>query len=338
MPTVAHPYPHPYRTCIVLGLMLAEWWEASTARSGTCPKTRPGLQCGRTTRIAWARCPRAAELPQPTGDLRPHGADALRWYFFANQPPWNSIIYSERAIKESIPEFLLRLWNVYSFFVIYANIDGFDPAAELAGDGRPTGPGRRWPRPPVIAPVEPAGGSRSVDLERAASDRRGRGRADGRLRQLRGVHIGSREFVDALSNWYVRRSRDRFWSGDEQSQDKRDAYWTLYECLLTVSKLIAPFVPFLAETMWRNLAGVFGDRAVESVHLCDYPRPDPAAHRPPALRNGCSCCAKSPPWAASARMNAKLKVRQPLALVEVILADSTHQRGWKHMTSCCATS
>ena len=69
-----------------------------------------------------------AELPQPQEIFDAYGADALRWYFFANQPPWNSIIYSERAIKESIPEFLLRLWNVYSFFVIYANIDGFDPA------------------------------------------------------------------------------------------------------------------------------------------------------------------------------------------------------------------
>ena len=82
------------------------------------------------------------------------------------------------------------------------------------------------------------------------------------------------EFVDALSNWYVRRSRDRFWSGDEQSADKLDAYWTLYECLLTTSKLIAPFVPFLAEAMWQNLAGVFGDRAVGKrppVRLSDWP-------------------------------------------------------------------
>ena len=80
-----------------------------------------------------------------------YGADALRWYFFANQPPWTSIRYSEQAIKDSIPEFLLRLWNVYSFFVIYANIDGFDPAASLAGNGRPTATPTSWPRPRAIA-------------------------------------------------------------------------------------------------------------------------------------------------------------------------------------------
>ena len=78
--------------------------------------------------------------------------------------------------------------------------------------------------------------------------------------------------VDALSNWYVRRGRDRYWSSDKQSPDKLDAYWTLYECLLTISKLIAPFVPFVAEHLWQNLVtAIFADRAVESVHLCDYP-------------------------------------------------------------------
>jgi len=75
-----------------------------------------------------------AELPEPQEIFDEYGADALRWYFFSNQPPWNSILFSERTIRDSIPEFLLRLWNVYSFFVIYANIDGFDPAAAIAGD------------------------------------------------------------------------------------------------------------------------------------------------------------------------------------------------------------
>ena len=80
------------------------------------------------------------------------------------------------------------------------------------------------------------------------------------------------EFTDALSNWYVRRSRDRFWSGETRSAEKRDAYWTLYECLLTTSKLIAPFVPFLAEVLWQNLASEpCGDKVLDSVHLCDYP-------------------------------------------------------------------
>jgi isoleucyl-tRNA synthetase len=132
------------------------------------------------------------------------------------------------------------------------------------------------------------------------------------------------EFVDGLSNWYVRRSRDRFWSGDKRDADKLDGYWTLYECLITTSKLIAPFTPFLAEALWQNLSGVFGGRALESAHLCDYPTCDEAAvdatlsERMQLLRDIASLGRK-------ARMDAKLKVRQPLAKVEVILADDKHQ-------------
>ena len=103
------PYPHPFRNCIVLGLMLGEDGQKMSKRSGTIASR---------------------------GEIfDKYGADALRWYFFANQPPWTSIRYSEQAIKETIPEFLLRLWNVYSFFVIYANIDGFDPAEEIENAG-----------------------------------------------------------------------------------------------------------------------------------------------------------------------------------------------------------
>ncbi|MBI2480068.1 MAG: class I tRNA ligase family protein, partial [Planctomycetia bacterium] len=132
------------------------------------------------------------------------------------------------------------------------------------------------------------------------------------------------DFVDGLSNWYVRRSRDRFWASEKQSPEKLDAYWTLYECLITTSKLVAPFVPFLSETLWQNLAGVFGDRALPSVHLCDYPQSDASAidetlsERMRLLREIASL-------GRSARMNSKLKVRQPLAKVEVILADVAHQ-------------
>ncbi len=105
--TPHQPWPHPFRNCIVLGLMLGE----------------DGQKMSKSKR----------NYREPNEIFDRYGADALRWYFFANQPPWTSIRYSEQAIKDSIPEFLLRLWNVYSFFVIYANIDGFDPAAELTG-------------------------------------------------------------------------------------------------------------------------------------------------------------------------------------------------------------
>ena len=129
-----------------------------------------------------------------------------------------------------------------------------------------------------------------------------------------------------MSNWYVRRSRDRFWSEDKRDPDKLDAYWTLYECLLTTAKLIAPFVPFLAEAMWQNLA-VAGVRAactsgpsLESVHLCDYPTGDPAAIDE-QLSQRMNLVREIVSLGRAARMGAKLKVRQPLAKVEVILAD-----------------
>jgi isoleucyl-tRNA synthetase len=131
------------------------------------------------------------------------------------------------------------------------------------------------------------------------------------------------QFVDALSNWYVRRSRDRYWAGDKQSADKVDAYWTLYECLVTTAKLVAPFVPFLAETLWQNLAGVFGQRAVTSVHLCDYPTADDALIDD-ALSQRMELVREISSLGRSARMEAKLKVRQPLAKVEVILVEQTH--------------
>ncbi|MGD9635343.1 MAG: DUF5915 domain-containing protein, partial [Pirellulales bacterium] len=251
-----------------------------------------------------------------------YGADALRWYFFANQPPWTSIRYSEQAIKDSIPEFLLRLWNVYSFFVIYANIDGFDPGELSRG-------------------VEGERKSYRLIKDRSELDRWILSELN---RAVAGVvermdaydnfgacgHIT--EFVDALSNWYVRRSRDRFWAADKRGIEKLDAYWTLYECLLTITKVIAPFVPFLAETMWQNLAGVM-QRATddnelgvaESVHLCDYPAADLKVVDE-ALSARMNLVREISSLGRNARSAASLKVRQPLSKVEVVLADTTHQK------------
>ncbi|MBN2216501.1 MAG: class I tRNA ligase family protein, partial [Pirellulales bacterium] len=143
------------------------------------------------------------------------------------------------------------------------------------------------------------------------------------------------DFADALSNWYVRSCRDRFWSG-EKTQDKADAYWTLYESLLTTTKLIAPFVPFLAEELWQNLAvAPLGDRAPASVHLCDYPQPRSAAIDK-KLSEQMSLAREIVSLGRSARMTARLKVRQPLARVEIILADGVH-RTWleRHESLIC---
>ena len=292
----AEPFPHPYRNCIVLGLMLGE-------DGGKMSKSKRNYR-------------------EPAEIFDKYGADALRWYFFANQAPWTSIRYSERAIKESIPEFLLRLWNVYSFFTIYANIDEFKPAESITGEVsqltsaellRGTG-------------FRPVGKRGELDrwilseLNRTAATVVERMDAYDNFTACAAI----KEFVDALSNWYVRRSRDRFWSGDKQSPEKLDAYWTLYECLLTTARLVAPFVPFLAESIWQNLAGIFGSQVVESVHLCDYPKGDVAAvdHQ---LSRRMQLVRDITSLGRSARMAAKLKVRQPLASVKVILADTTDQ-------------
>jgi isoleucyl-tRNA synthetase len=259
--------------------------------------------------------------PQEIFDI--YGADALRWYFFSNQAPWNSIIYSERAIKESIPEFLLRLWNVYSFFVNYAISDGFAPRDAIqASAGQLDAAVLR--QAATARPIAQRG-----ELDRWVLSELNRTVAEVTERMDAYDNYAActriNRFVDALSNWYVRRSRGRFWSKDKQAKEKLDAYWTLYECLLTVCKLIAPFTPFLAEWMWRNLSGVFDGRAVESVHLCDYPTCDNDAvddllsQRMELLREIASL-------GLSARMDNKLKVRQPLANVEVVLVQQTHQQ------------
>jgi isoleucyl-tRNA synthetase len=300
-------YPHPFRNCIVLGLMLGE----------------DGQKMSKSRR----------NYREPGEIFDRYGADALRWFFLSNQPPWTSIRYSEQAIRETIPEFLLRLWNVYSFFVIYANIDGFDPAAEIAG---PVGQLGR----DVLARTAGCRAPRErSELDRWILSELGRTAAAvvERMDAYDNYNACARlaEFVDALSNWYVRRSRDRFWSG-EDSADKSDAHWTLYECLLTTTKLIAPFVPFLAEAMWQNLAvAAFRDRpaaqqAAESVHLCDYPAggaPGGAgsAETDEDLSARMALVREIVSLGRSARMGAKLKVRQPLARVEVVLADRTHQ-------------
>ncbi len=289
--------PHPFKTCIVLGHMLGE----------------DGQKMSKSRR----------NYKEPAEIFDAYGADALRWYFLAGQPPWTSIRYSERAIRESVPEFLLRLWNVYAFFVIYARIDGFDPAAALEVPGELSradlaraagwtpigerGELDRW----MIAELDAATAEIAARLD--GYDHFG---AAGRLSRL----------VDAVSNWYVRRSRDRFWAagsadgGGETNRDKLDAYATLYETLLTVAKLAAPFVPFTTEALWRNLAvGPFGDRVPPSVHLCDYPAAT-EAEVDHALVRRMDLVREIASLGRAARASEKLKVRQPLAKVEVIPA------------------
>ncbi len=176
--------PHPYRNCIVLGLMLSEWYEDKQGQVYLGEEDVRAAGVKNFKQVVGKMSKSSAITASRNRFLTDFGADALRWYFFANQAPWTSIRYSERAIKDSIPEFLLRLWNVYSFFVIYANIDGFDPAKSVSAEAGQLDP-------TVLASADTFRPRRErAELDRwvlselqqtiVESDR-----ADGRLRQLR---------------------------------------------------------------------------------------------------------------------------------------------------------
>ncbi len=293
-------YPHPYRNCIVLGLMLGE----------------DGNKMSKSLR----------NYREPNEIFEKYGADALRWFFFAGQPPWTAIRYREQSIKESIPEFLLRLWNVASFFSIYAEIDGFDPTTakgadeQLSQESLATAPDYR-----------PASERSEIDrwilseLNRTIQIVTERMDAFDNYNACQSINA----LVDGLSNWYVRRSRSRFWANaddTDHAQDKSDAYWTLYETLLEVTKLIAPFVPFLSETFWQNLTGPFDGSTLKSVHLCDYPVAR-QEHIDEDLSESMTLLREIASLGRAARAEAKLKVRLPLNRVEVVLTDDT-RIGW----------
>jgi isoleucyl-tRNA synthetase len=334
------PYPHPFKNCIVWGLMLGEWWESPDGKQVFLTETEAKQRLGdKVVKRIGKLSKSKRNYREPAEIFDKYGADALRWYLFANQPPWNSILYAERAIKDTIPEFILRLWNCFSFFVNYANSnDRFEPvlvasASEVKSPALATSTSHSHLQ---LVPADftgakgfrPASQRSELDrwilseLNRTIAAVVERMDAYDNYEACKRLHT----FVDGLSNWYVRRSRDRFWAAmdAEHQQDKLDAYWTLYECLLTTAKLIAPFTPFVAEAMWRNLTGVLTSRVVPSVHLCDYPTADPAqidatlSERMELLRQIASL-------GLSARMANKLKVRQPLSKVEVILSDLAHQ-------------
>ncbi|MFN0059315.1 MAG: isoleucine--tRNA ligase [Planctomycetota bacterium] len=274
-------WPVPFRNCIVLGLLKGE----------------DGLKMSKSKR----------NYSPPEEILNKQGADAMRWLFFCGQPPWTSILFQERAIAEGQREFLIRLYNVYSFLVIYANIDGWQPTARFAlipePDRRALSELDRW----ILSELQVT--TRAV---REALDRYDSFVAARALN----------EFVDSVSNWYLRRSRDRIWRSGLDA-DKRAAYETLHGCLVSTALLAAPFVPFFAETLYQNLVRSRGDAetgAPESVHLCDYPAPLEAW-----IDESLSRAMKAARDVASAgravRAASKLRVRQPLALAEVVVAN-----------------
>jgi isoleucyl-tRNA synthetase len=314
-------YPHPFKNCIVLGLMLAEWYESKDGKQRflTEEEAREALGSDLVMKTGkMSKSLRNYRSPQEIFDR--YGADALRWYLFANQPPWNSILYSERAIRDSIPEFILRLWNVFSFFSIYAEIDGFQGPSDIQGSLEQL-TSKEFEQSPSYRNIEQRSElDRWMMSELAATckvvvDQMDRYNSYEACQAINAL-------VDALSNWYVRRSRSRYWGSDKQSNDKIDAYWTLYESLVVIAKLIAPFTPFLAEILWGHLKGRLPG-VHESVHFCDYPDGS-FATTDHLLNTRMSLLREIASLGRSARMEAKLKVRQPLGRVEVTLADDAH--------------
>ncbi|MBI4200035.1 MAG: isoleucine--tRNA ligase [Chloroflexi bacterium] len=232
---------------------------------------------------------------EPWAVINQHGADALRWYLFTAAPPGNARRFSSDLVGEAVRRFLLPLWNVYSFFVTYANLDRFNPATSQASP--PRSDLDRW----VLS-----------ELHRLV------GEVDRLLGAYNPTDAGRRieEFVDALSNWYVRRSRRRFWKG-EDDEDKRSAYVTLYTCLATLARLLAPFTPFLAEDLYANLVRSLDPGAPESVHLADFPVAD--AHMiDQELSEAMALAMRVASLGRAARQKAGIRIRQPLGLLHVI--------------------
>ncbi len=225
--------------------------------------------------------------------INAHGADALRWYLYTATPPGNDRRFSVDLVGEVVRQFLLTLWNTYSFFVTYANIDNWTP-----GDSStPHPPTRyslldRW----ILSELHTL-----VKHVTAALD----------TYDVTGAARPIAAFVDDLSNWYVRRSRRRFWKSEEDA-DKLAAYQTLYECLVTVAKLLAPFMPFIAEELYQNLVRSVDETAPKSVHHCDFPVANESLIDEELMKDT-RLVMRVVSLGHGARNRAGIKVRQPLA-------------------------
>jgi isoleucyl-tRNA synthetase len=222
-------------------------------------------------------------IVEPWEVIDRHGADAFRWYYLTSKQPWDGYLFSTETVGESLRQFLLQLWNTYGFYVLYANVNGVSrdtreaPATDLD----------RWAMSRLNSTVATVG----ERLDAFDATRAGHALA---------------AFVDDLSNWYVRRSRRRFWDGDPA------AFATLRHCLVTVSKLLAPFCPFVADEIYENLDG-----AEPSVHLVDWPE---AGAVDAGLEHAMAVVRESVRLGLAARGQAKIKVRQPLRAAVIVAA------------------
>ncbi len=229
------------------------------------------------------------------------GADALRWYLVTSSPPGNVRRFSSDMVAEVLRNFLLTLWNTYSFFIMYANIDKFDPKSTVLTSSSDLDNWILSGLNQLVADVDEA-------LDRYDPTTAGR-------------RIES--FVNDISNWYVRRSRRRFWKSQSDA-DKLSAYSTLYHCLVTLSKLLSPFTPFIAEEIYQNLVRSVEPDAVESVHMTDFPVAD-RDKIDTKLVDATSLAMMVCSLGRAARAKAGIKVRQPLSTVLVKARSQTEK-------------
>ncbi|HTR73296.1 MAG TPA: DUF5915 domain-containing protein, partial [Solirubrobacteraceae bacterium] len=278
--------PAPYRNVVCLGLILDEEGQKMSKSKGN--------------------------TVEPWQVLDTYGADAFRWYFFTSKQPWDGYRFSTDTIGEGVRLFLKQLWSTYYFYALYAKAS----AAEIAG-----GPQARATENEATEFHE-RGGSAALataapepadDLDRWALSRTA-GTAELVAERLDAYDATSAgraiaELVDELSNWYVRRSRRRFWDGDQA------AFVTLRTCLLTVVKLLAPLCPFISDEIYDNLSG-----ELASVHLCDFPTAEDVSPRDRDLERAMAVARETVRLGLGARARAKIKVRQPLAEAVVVAA------------------
>jgi isoleucyl-tRNA synthetase len=264
-----------YRNCVCLGLILDPEGQKMSKSKGN--------------------------VVEPWDVISAHGADAFRWYYLTAQQPWSGYRFSVDTVGESVRQFLLTLWNTYSFWVLYANAENLGPA-DFVGAPEPSDDLDRWALSRLQATVT------SVQEHMDDFDCTTAGR-----------EIAA--FVEQLSNWYVRLSRRRFWDGD------RAAFATLRHCLLETAALLAPFTPFLADEIHLNLAGgepeELGDMP-DSVHLRDFPEPDPAL-ADLELEAAMEAVRLTVELGRAARAQAKAKVRQPLRRAVIVANDAERE-------------
>ena len=231
----------------------------------------------------------------PFEALATYGADAIRWYFYINSAPWLPNRFHGKAVQEGQRKFMGTLWNTYAFFVLYANIDGFD-ATDYTLEYDKLNVMDRWLLSRLYSTVKAVdddlGNYKIPEVARALDD-----------------------FVDEMSNWYVRRSRERFWAKGME-QDKINAYMTLYTALVTIAKTAAPMIPFMTEEIYRNLVCSIDASAPESVHLCDFPEVK-EAWIDPELEANMDLVLKIVVMGRACRNSANIKNRQPIGQMYV---------------------